>query len=109
MTMIVFISVLCSYSKNDQITSKYTSLEVLSRTNFGTSFLGESTTSIEKLAFREIYREVIDNEIYLYGTTPFSHTFVTEKFGRYNCQILIKENGKIRVGFPLIYTSSVIS
>lgn len=82
---------------------------VLTNTKHGACLTLDSIDNLKHLAFKEVYREVLDGETYVYGVTPFSHKFICEDFGRYNCQILIKKTGEIRAGFPLIYTSSTIS
>ncbi len=82
---------------------------VLSNTKHGACLTFDSIDGLKHLAFKEVYREVVEGETYVYGVTPFSHKFICEDFGQYNCQILIKQTGEVRVGLPLIYTSSTIS
>lgn len=110
LTLLCLLLVVFQFSLEGKLTSKLTELDILQETKYGICFTGtKSDTLLRTLGFNEVYKTTIENETYIYGVTPFSHSFIRESFGRYNCQILIKQNGEIRVGFPLIYTSSTIS
>lgn len=107
--LILILSILFLCFSQSEIFEKATGATLLYESPFGQCHACEKEElSLEKLGFFETHREYISEDLYLYGFVPFSVRKVYDDGFSFNCQILIKKSGAVKIGLPLIYTSSTL-
>lgn len=107
--LILILSILFLCFSQSEIFEKATGAKLLSESPFGQCHACEKDEFLlEKLGFFETHREYISGDLYIYGFVPFSVRKAYDDGFSFNCQILIKKSGDVKIGLPLIYTSSTL-
>ena len=107
--LVLILSILFLCFSQSEIFEKTAGAKLLYESPFGQCYsCKKDVLSPEKLGFFETHREYISGDLYLYGFVPFPVRKVYDDGFSFNCQILIKKSGDVKIGLPLIYTSSTL-
>lgn len=107
--LILILSILFLCFSQSEILEMTTGARLLSESPFGQCYsCKQNELSLRKLGFFETHREYISGDLYLYGFVPFPIRKICDNGFSFNCQILVKKSGDVKIGLPLIYTSSTL-